>query len=134
MRSAQTEARGIIMAMKVPIMTAMRICSRYCRKAVREPTCISPASTRWPPNQSTAAVEMCRIMPMAGNISTNKEPIFSETSVRSLLAAPKRSASWGSRTKARTTRMPMICSRRTPLSRSIFSCMERKSGIRRTTR
>ncbi|CAH0327368.1 hypothetical protein SRABI128_06034 [Microbacterium sp. Bi128] len=122
------------MAMKVPIMTAMRICRRYWRKAVSEPICISPASTRWPPNQSTAAVEMCRIMPMAGNISTNREPIFSETSVRSWLAAPKRSASWGSRTKARTTRMPMICSRRTPLSRSIFSCMERKSGMRRTTR
>ena len=93
MRSAQTEARGIIMAMNVPIMTAIRICSRYCRKAVRAPTCMSPESTRWPPNQSTAAVERCRIMPMAGNISTNRAPIFRETSVRSLLATPKRSVS-----------------------------------------
>ena len=93
MRSAQTEARGIIMAMNVPIMTAMRICSRYCRNAVRAPTCISPESTRWPPNHSTAAVERCRIMPMAGNIRTNSEPIFSETSVSSLLASPNRSVS-----------------------------------------
>ncbi len=37
-RSAQTIARGIIMAINVPIMTAMRICSRYWRNAVRAPT------------------------------------------------------------------------------------------------
>ena len=76
MRSAQTTARGIIMAMKMPIMTAMRICSRYCRKAVSEPICISPASTRWPPNHSTAAVAMCRIMLISGNISTKRLPTF----------------------------------------------------------
>ena len=36
MRSAQTIARGIIIAMKTPIITAMRIWSRYCRNAVSD--------------------------------------------------------------------------------------------------
>ena len=45
-RSAQTTARGIIMTMNTPIITAMRICSRYCKKAVSEPISTSRASTR----------------------------------------------------------------------------------------
>jgi hypothetical protein len=46
MRRAEMIARGNIMNMKVPIMTAIRICSRYCMKAVSAPTSTSPASTR----------------------------------------------------------------------------------------
>ncbi|WIM71775.1 hypothetical protein QP028_08905 [Corynebacterium suedekumii] len=49
-RRAQMMARGSIIAMNVPIITATRICSRYCRNAVNEPTWTRPASTRWPPN------------------------------------------------------------------------------------
>ena len=40
MRSAQTAARGTIISMKVAIMTAIRICMRYCRNAVSAPTWI----------------------------------------------------------------------------------------------
>ena len=39
-RSAQTAARGTIISMKVAIMTAIRICIRYCRNAVSAPTWI----------------------------------------------------------------------------------------------
>jgi hypothetical protein len=126
-------ARGTIITMKVPIITAVRICRRYCRNAVSEPTWICPAPTRWPPNHSTAAVARCRIMVMTGNISTNREPMRTDTSVSSRLAAAKRRRSWSSRTKARTTRMPTICSRSTALIRSIRPCMSRKRGMSRPT-
>ena len=129
MRLAQMMARGSIMAMKVPIMTAARICMRYWRKAVSEPTSTSPSSTRWPPNQSTAPVATLRITVMMGNIVTNRLPILSESCVMSSLASVKRSVSWASRTKARTTRMPVICSRSVPLMASSLSCMTRKSGM-----
>ena len=133
MRRAQITARGSIMNMKVPIITAIRICSRYCMNAVREPTCTSSWSTRCPPNQRTAAVARCRIMVMIGPISTNSRPIRTEVSVRAALASVNRSASWRSRTKARTTRMPMICSRITPLMASMLSCIRWNRGISRPT-
>ena len=48
--------------------------------------------------------------------------------MRSPLASSKRSASCGSRTKARTTRMPVICSRITRLIWSMRSCISWKAG------
>jgi hypothetical protein len=39
-RSAHTAARGIMIAMKVAIMTDIRICMRYMRNAVSEPICM----------------------------------------------------------------------------------------------
>ena len=86
MRSAQTTARGIIMTMKTPIMTEVRIWSRYWRNAVSEPIWISPASTRWPPNQSTAAVARCRIIMMTGNMRTKMLPTLIDTTVMASFA------------------------------------------------
>jgi len=53
--------------------------------------------------------------------------------VSSVLAAWNRSPSSCSRTKARTTRMPVICSRSTRLMESIRSCISRNPGIMRET-
>ena len=130
-RVAHTRARGSIIAMNAPIITAARICRRYCKNAVNDPTCTSPASTRWPPNQRTAAVARFRISMITGNIITNKLPIRRLNRVRSALAASKRSDSNSSRVNARTTRTPAICSRSTPLIRSIFDCIVRNNGSNR---
>ncbi len=50
------------------------------------------------------------------------------TAVRSRLASAKRSVSSGSRTNARTTRTPVICSRRSRFTSSILVCITRKLG------
>ena len=55
-------------------------------------------------------------------------PARMATVVRSLLAVSNRSVSRGSRTKARTTRTPVICSRSRRLTSSIRDCMSRKLG------
>ena len=133
MRRAEITARGSIIIMKVPIITAMRICSRYCMNAVSAPTCTSPASTRSPPNHRTAAVARWRIIVMTGPSSTNSRPIRTDVSVRAALASVNRRVSWRSRTNARTTRMPWICSRSTPLTSSMLSCIRWNSGMRRAT-
>ena len=49
------------------------------------------------------------------------------------MATAKRSPSSGSRTNARTTRMPVICSRSTWLTRSMRSCMNSNVGMSRIT-
>ena len=67
-----------------------------------------------------------------GNMNAMSRPARSEVAVRSSLASPKRSASNGSRTKARTTRMPVICSRSTWLTSSMRSCITRNCGTIRT--
>ncbi len=64
-----------------------------------------------------------------GNIDDISRPARSATSVRSALAAVNRSISCGSRTKARTTRIPVICSRRTRLIWSMRSCIFWNAGI-----
>ena len=46
MRSADTDARGIIEIMNVAITTDMRICTRYERYATSVPTWISPVFTQ----------------------------------------------------------------------------------------
>ena len=63
-----------------------------------------------------------------GNIDDISRPPRSAVAVRSALATANRSVSSGSRTKARTTRMPVICSRSTRLMLSMYSCMRRKVG------
>ena len=68
-----------------------------------------------------------------GNIADISRPDWSAVSVRSSLASAKRSASFGSRTKARTTRMPVICSRSTAFTLSIRICISWNDGTIRYT-
>ena len=63
-----------------------------------------------------------------GNISAIRRPALSEVSVTSLLTLANRAVSCGSRTNARTTRIPVICSRRTRFNPSIRSCITRNCG------
>jgi hypothetical protein len=70
-----------------------------------------------------------------GNIAACQRPARTATSVSSALASAKRAVSCSSRTKARTTRTPVICSRSSRLTSSMRSCMSRKLGtICRTIR
>ncbi len=131
MRSAQTAARGIIIEMKVAIIIDMRICIRYMRNAVRAPTCISPPSTRAAPNQSTAMLETLRISITVGKMSAVSRPTRSDVSVSAWLASANLRVSSRSRTKARTTRMPVSCSRSTRLTVSMRSCIARNWGTMR---
>ena len=68
-----------------------------------------------------------------GKISACSRPALVATAVRSALALPNRAVSSGSRTNARTTRIPPICSRSTRLTSSIIDCMRRNRGTIRTT-
>ncbi len=72
--------------------------------------------------------EMFTMTVTVGNIAAWSRPRRSDVSVRSWLASAKRATSWGSRTNARTTLMPVICSRRTRLTASIRSCITWKPG------
>ena len=65
---------------------------------------------------------------IVAGITANSRVTFRAVTVRSSLASVKRRSSCSVRTKARMTRMPARFSRRTPLMRSIFTCIERKSG------
>ena len=58
-----------------------------------------------------------------GNMSAISRPARRDVLVSSSLATAKRSTSTGSRTNARTTRIPVIWSRRTALTRSTRSCI-----------
>ena len=87
-----------------------------------------PASTRWAPNQSTATLLTFSTSITIGNIIANRWPTRVWLSVSSPLAFSNRAVSYGSRTNARTTRMPVICSRRMRLTTSIRPCMVRNSG------
>ncbi len=92
------------------------------------PICISPAPMRCAPTHTAIAEETLRISITVGNMNACRRPVTRATEVRSSLALPKRLVSAGSRTKARTTRMPVICSRRTLLTTSMRSCILRKPG------
>ena len=78
-------------------------------------------------------LDMLTIRPTVGNIDAISRPARSEVSVSSALATAKRSDSSGSRTNARTTRMPVICSRSTELTRSMRICICWKAGTMRYT-
>ncbi len=68
-----------------------------------------------------------------GNIAAIRWPVRSAVAVSSSLAPANRSVSSGSRTNARTTRMPVICSRSTPLTRSTRACISWNVGTMRDT-
>ncbi len=89
---------------------------------------MSPPSMRRAPNHSTPTLDALMMNSSIGNISAISRPARSETSVRPSLTSSNRSTSRSSRTKARTTRMPVICSRSTELARSMRSCMVRNRG------
>jgi hypothetical protein len=56
-RSAQTAARGIIAAMKLAIITDIRICARYVMNAISDPTDVNPHEIRSAPIHSAATVD-----------------------------------------------------------------------------
>lgn len=86
------------------------------------------------PSQMTATLDPFSTIITIGNIQACRRPARRAVSVRRSFATSNRARSTGSRTKARTTRMPVICSRSTWLTRSIRSCMRRNCGtIRETT-
>ena len=87
---------------------------------------MSPASIWRPPNHSTAMLDAFMTSMTVGNMSAMSLPALSETSNRASFATSNRSASRRSRTNARITRMPVICSRSTALMPSIFFCICRK--------
>ena len=128
MRTAHTWARGAIISIIVDIITLIWIWMRYCRNAVSWPICISPASTRRPPNHITPTEDAAITICTTGKKVSMRRPTRSEVVVSSLLARLKRVASHGSRTNARMTRRPAICSRSTRLSVSIRTCICRNSG------
>ncbi len=63
-----------------------------------------------------------------GNISASRLPVAIAMSVSSTLAFRNRCCSYSSRTNARITRLPVICSRSTRFTVSRRSCMVRNSG------
>jgi len=104
-------------------------------KAVSSPICIWPASTRWAPNHSTATVEELKTSITRGKARDMRRPTARAVPVYWVLASAKRARSCSSRTKARTTRIPVICSRSTRLTQSTDSCISLNCGIiRRMTR
>ena len=98
-------------------------------KATSAPTCMSPASIRSAPIQTAATLEVLTTSITVGNMNAISRPVISDVSVRSSFAMPKRAVSSGSRTNARTTRMPVICSRRISFMRSIRTCITWNCGI-----
>ena len=73
-RSAHTEARGNTIRVIVAINTAIRICVKYARNAISEPTCIWPLSMRKPPNQISATLEQLMVRVVTGSISACQLP------------------------------------------------------------
>jgi hypothetical protein len=63
-----------------------------------------------------------------GKIIASSRPTRVATAVSSPFAVANLAVSSGSRTKARTTRMPVICSRSTRLTSSSRVCITRKPG------
>ena len=88
---------------------------------------------RLAPNHSTATLDRLISRLTVGNIVVISRPPRRAVLVRSSLASSNRACSSGSRTNARTTRMPAICSRSTPLMPSMHSCIRRNAGTMRMT-
>ena len=89
---------------------------------------IWPAPMRSAPIHSTPMLDALMMNVTVGNIAAISRPARSDVSVSSVLAPAKRAASSGSRTKARTTRMPVICSRSTELTLSMRNCITWNAG------
>ena len=103
--------------------------------AVSDPICMSPLLTRPAPNHSTPTVDALRMTMTMGKISAWRRPTASAVPVSVVFAPANRASSKSSRTKARTTRIPVICSRMIRLTLSMDVCMIRNCGIiRRITR
>jgi hypothetical protein len=83
---------------------------------------------RCAPNHTTAIDDRFTTVMTTGNISASRLPVPRATSVRSALALRNRRCSYSSRTKARMTRLPVICSRSTRFTVSSRTCMDRNSG------
>ena len=115
----------MIITTNVAIMTDIRICARYERNATSAPIRIEPAAILFAPIHTAATVETFMTTVTVGNMRDINRPARSEVSVSSSFAFAKRCTSLGSRTKALTTRMPIICSRSTLLTVSIRSCISR---------
>ncbi len=130
MRSAHTAARGSSTRITVTIRTDIRICMKYDRNAIREPTCIWPSSISIAPNQITATLDTLMINVVMGSISACQRPTASAVSDSAWLASANRACSSGSRANARMTLMPDNCSRSTRLMPSISRCMARNRGSR----
>ncbi len=92
-----------------------------------------PAATRSAPSQIRTAVEQFRIRVTEAPGSAISRPARSDVSVSSSLTTANRRTSWRSRTNARTTRMPAICSRNTRFMPSRRCCIRRNCGTMRTT-
>ena len=122
MRFAHTEARGHMTMSMTAIMTLMRISMRYVVNEAKMPTSVCPSSIRVAANQNTAIWDRFMMSMTRGNIAAIVRPTFTWMSRREELVASKRAASWRSRAKARTTRMPVICSRTTRLRSSMRFC------------
>lgn len=88
---------------------------------------------RCAPNHTTAIDDRFTTVMTIGNISASRLPVPSAKSVRSVLAFRKRCCSYSSRTKARITRLPVICSRSTRFTVSSRSCIARNNGRSRRT-
>ena len=97
------------------------------------PICTVPASMANAPNHSTATLDTFMMSITTGNTSANRRPALTAVPVTSALARSKRAVSRSSRTNARTTRMPVSCSRSTLLTVSRRACISRKSGTMRLT-
>ena len=127
-RSAHTEARGNATRSIVANDTAIRICMKYARKAISEPTCIWPLSTRKPPNQISATLDTLIVKVVTGSVSACQLPAASAVFDSARLAWANLSRSKCSRPNALTTRTPASWSRITRLTVSISLCMLRRSG------
>ena len=83
------------------------------------------------PSQMAATLEALSTSMTMGNRNAISWPARSAVAVTSWLTPAKRSLSSGSRTNARTTRIPVICSRSTSLSESMRICITRNCGTMR---
>ncbi len=85
------------------------------------------------PIHSTATLATFTTRLTTGKVQAIRRLARNEVSVRSALALANRARSCGSRTKARMTRMPVICSRRMRLMPSRRTCISRNAGTIRAT-
>ena len=119
MRSAHTAARGIMIAMNVAIMTAIEDLHQVAEERDERADLRScPSAIRCAPNHSTATLDALNTSITVGNISACSLPTRQRgRGERRRWRRRTARVSTGSRTNARTTRMPVICSRSTRLTR-----------------
>ena len=88
------------------------------------PICMSPVAIRSAPNQTAAALDRFTVSITVGNMNAISRPVRNAVSVE-LVVRGLEPVGLGrfSRTNARTTRMPVICSRRIWFTRSIRVCI-----------